>query len=207
MKLRNNSKPPRPPIKTGTYYGVCVHAIDIGEQKDNFKNGDYQAKFLWTFELCRLENFKMVPVMYEEDGISKPYDISITLNNSQHANSNVAKHLKTWFDEENVDEDFLKTFDTNDAVGRTAMLKVKLKDNGYNDIITINPLPEGFPEPVASLPFIRFDMDPWDQDAFDALPQWAQNRIKKSTQYQKAHVPQTDVAVQAQSAASGGAPF
>lgn len=207
MKLKNNSKPPRPPIKTGTYYGVCVHAIDIGEQKDNFKNGNYQDKFLWTFELSRLDNFKMVPVMYEEDGISKPYDISMTLNNTRHINGNVAKHLKTWFDELDIDEAFMESFDTNDVVGKTAMIKVKLKDNGYNDIITINPLPEGFPEPVASLPLIRFDMDPWDQAAFDALPQWAQNRIKKSTQYQKEHVPQTDVTVQPQQAATGGAPF
>jgi len=207
MKLKNNSKPPRPPIKTGTYYGVCVHAIDIGEQKDNFKNGEYQAKFLWTFELSRLDNFKMVPVMYEEDGISKPYDLSMTLNNTRHINGNVAKHLKTWFDELDIDEAFMESFDTNDVVGKTAMIKVKLKDNGYNDIITINPLPEGFPEPVASLPLIRFDMDPWDQAAFDALPQWAQNRIKKSTQYQKEHVPQTDVTVQPQKAATGGAPF
>ena len=207
MKLKDNSKPPRPTIKTGTYYGVCVHAIDIGEQKDSFKNGGYQAKFLWTFELSRLENFKMVPVMYEEDGISKPYDLSTTMNNTRHINGNVAKHLSSWFDELNIDDDFMKSFDTNDVVGKVAMLKVKLKDNGYNEIVKIDPLPEGFPEPVASLPLIRFDMDPWDQAAFDALPHWAQNKIKKSTQYQKEHVPQSDVSVQAQPAATGGAPF
>lgn len=207
MKLKDNSKPPRPTIKTGTYYGVCVHSIDIGEQKDSFKNGGYQAKFLWTFELSRLENFKMVPVMYEEDGISKPYDLSTTMNNTRHINGNVAKHLISWFDELNIDDDFMKSFDTNDVVGKVAMLKVKLKDNGYNEIVKIDPLPEGFPEPVASLPLIRFDMDPWDQAAFDALPQWAQNKIKKSTQYQKEHVPQTDVTVQPQQAATGCAPF
>ena len=43
--------------------------------------------------------------------------------------------------------------------------------------------------------------------AFDKLPQWTQDQIKKSTQYQKEHVPQSDVSVQAQPAATGGAPF
>lgn len=208
MKLKNNSKPPRTPIKGGTYYGVCVHAIDIGEQKDTFKpNGGYAAKFVWTFELCRLENFKMVPVMYEEDGISKPYDISVTLNSSQHLNSNVAKHLQSWLDEETIDEEYMKNFDTNQVVGMTAMLKVKLKDNGYNDITAINPLPEGFPEPVASLPLIRFDMEPWDESAFEGLPSWAQSRIKKSMQYQKLYAPVKDVAINQTQQTKGGAPF
>lgn len=206
MKLKNNSKPQREPVKGGTYYGVCVHAIDIGEQKDAFgKNGDYVSKFLWTFQLFRLENFQMVPVMYEENGISKPYDLSVTMNNTRHMNSNVAKHLKSWLDEENVDEAYMEAFDTNDVVGKTAMLKVKLKENGYNDITLINPMPDGFPAPVASIPLIRFDMDPWDQSAFEALPEWAQNRIKKSTQYQKMYAPVKDVAIKQDS--KGGAPF
>ena len=61
------------------------------------------------------------------------------------------------------------------------------------------------PQPLSKL--IRFDTDDWNQAAFDALPEWAQERIKKSTQYQKEHVPQTDVTVQPQKAATGGAPF
>lgn len=208
MKLKNNSKPPRTPLKSGTYYGICVHAIDIGDQKDSFKtNGDYVRKFLWVFELFRLENFKMVPVTYEEDGITKPFDISVTLKSSQHMNSNVAKHLQSWLDEENIDEEFMKTFDTNEVVGLPAMLKVKLKENGYNDITAINPLPEGFPIPEASLPLIRFDMEPWSLEAFEALPNWAQSRIRKSLQYQKQYAPITDVAVQQPQQQTGVAPF
>lgn len=213
MKLKNNSKPPRTPVKGGTYYGVCVYSIDIGEQRDTFKGkGDYASKFVWTFQLFRMENFSMVPVMYDEDGISKPFDISVTLNSSQHPNSNVAKHLESWLDDETVNEDFLKAFDTNEVVGMAAMLNVKLKENGYNDITQINALPEGFPIPEPSLPLIRFDMDPWDQKAFDSLPNWAQNRIKKSTQYQKEHAPLTDVTMNSDTTAAqqnpaGVAPF
>ena len=208
MKLKNNSKPPREPIKGGTYYGVCVHAIDIGEQKASFKGG-YSAKFLWTFELFRLENFKMVPVMYEEDGVMKPFDLSITMNNSNHMNSNVAKHLSSWLDDETVDEDFMEKFDTNDVVGHCAMLKVVLKENGYNDIKTINALPEGFPVPEHGMELIRFDMDPWDQEAFDELPDWAKRRIQKSVQYQKQHAKVQEVSIEKARTASkeGGAPF
>lgn len=208
MKLKDNSKPPRESIKGGTYYGVCVHAIDIGEQKDGFKDG-YVSKFLWTFELFRLENFQMVPVMYEENGVMKPYDLSITMNSTRDMRSNAAKHLSTWLDEETVDKEFMERFDTNDMVGKCAMLKVVLKENGYNDIKAINALPEGFPVPQHGMELIRFDMDPWDQEAFEALPDWAKRRIQKSAQYQKRHVKVQEVSIDKARTAEkeGRAPF
>ena len=51
-------------------------------------------------------------------------------------------------------------------------------------------------KPVSEL--IRFDMEPWSQEAFDKLPEWAQNRVKDSTQWQKQHAPETVVDVQQQ---------
>lgn len=44
-------------------------------------------------------------------------------------------------------------------------------------------------------------MDNWDDKAFEDLPAWVQEKIKKSSQYQKEHVPQTDVMVQPVTAA------
>jgi hypothetical protein len=63
------------------------------------------------------------------------------------------------------------------------------------------------PAPSSTTAFFTWDMDHWDDAAFEKLPQWTQDQIKKSTQYQKEHVPQSDVSVQAQPAATGGAPF
>ena len=61
-------------------------------------------------------------------------------------------------------------------------------------------LPISVPEPMS--PLIRFNMDPWDQAAFDKLPEWAQEKVKKSTEWQKEHAPVANVAVQAQGAAA-----
>lgn len=196
MKLRNNKKPQRPPIKSGTYYGICVHSIDIGDQKDTFsQNGDYKQQFMWVFEIFRLENFKIVPVTYLDEGIEKPYDLALTMNSSQNLNSNVAKHLKSWMEGVKIDEDFMRTFDTDNVVGFPAELKVVLKDNGYNDISAIYPLPEGFVLPEHKLPLIKFNTEPWIQSAFESLPRQFQARIVKSTQYQKEHAPDTKVEV------------
>ena len=98
--------------------------------------------------------------------------------------------VDAWNGYEMTEEDATK-FDTNDLVGRPALLNVILKENGYNDIQSVTQIPEGLPipTPVPNLPLIRFDLDPFDQAAFDALPEWAQNRIKKSTEWQKEHPP------------------
>ena len=43
-------------------------------------------------------------------------------------------------------------------------------------------------------------MDAWDDAAFEKLPAWTQDQIKKSTQYQKDHAPETVVEVKPEAA-------
>ena len=77
------------------------------------------------------------------------------------------------------------------------MINVLLNETGeYANIDTIMPLFPGLPAPVTSTAMKTWDMDHWDDKAFEELPAWVQEKIKKSSQYQKEHVKQTDVAVQ-----------
>ena len=95
--------------------------------------------------------------------------------------------------------------DTNDYVGRPAFLTVVLNETGeYSNIENIAPLPTGLPITVPDplSPLIRFNMDPWDEKAFEALPEWAQEKVKKSTEWQKEHAPVTNVSVQGQTPAA-----
>ena len=57
------------------------------------------------------------------------------------------------------------------------------------------PIPKGFPTPTTTTEFIRWDMDAWDDATFAKLPEWIQEKIKKSTQYQKEHAPETEIKV------------
>ena len=59
------------------------------------------------------------------------------------------------------------------------------------------PIPNGIPAPTTKTAFFTWDMDHWDDGAFEKLPAWTQEQIKKSTQYQKTHAPVTTVAVTA----------
>ena len=76
------------------------------------------------------------------------------------------------------------------------MLSVVHNDTGeYANISAAMQPFEGDVYPKPNLPLLYFDMDKWDDTVFAKLPEWAQDRIKKSTQYQKNHAPDTSIEV------------
>lgn len=197
MKIRDKVKPSLPPIPGGTYLGICVYSIEVGEQLCEFKDKgkSYNNQVMFGFEICG--------VTIEIDGKQEPRVLGRTFNIAKSKNAGLRKFIGAWEAKELSDDEFLDT-DTNDYVGRPAFLTVVLNETGeYSNIENIAPLPTGLPitvpEPMS--PLIRFNMDPWDQKAFDALPEWAQEKVKKSTEYQKEHAAVTNVAVQGQGAA------
>ena len=76
------------------------------------------------------------------------------------------------------------------------MINVLLNETGeYANIDTIMPLFPGLTPPTTGTPLKVWDMDKWDDKAFAELPAWVQDKIKKSTQYQNDHAPETSVEV------------
>ena len=192
MKIRNNIKPSLPPIPGGTYLAICVYSIGIGEQLCEYegKSKNYYNQVMLGFEICGQT--------IEIDGKQEPRVLGKTFNATKGKKSGLRKFIGAWEAKELSDDEYLDK-DTNDYVGRPALLTVVLNETGeYSNIDSVAPLPAGIPidvpQPLSKL--IRFDTDDWNQAAFDALPEWAQERIKKSTQYQKEHVAVETVAVQ-----------
>lgn len=198
MKIKDRAKPSLPPVPGGTYMAVCVYSIDIGEQLCEFKDKgkSYNNQVMLGFELAG--------VTIEIDGKQEPRTLGRTFNVAKSKNAALRKFVSAWNAKEYSDEEFME-MDTNELVGKPAMLNVVLNESGeYSNIESIMQVPVGFPAPQATLPLIRFDMEPWDQKAFEALPEWAQERIKKSTQYQKEHAPAETVAVKPAAAPQNG---
>ena len=188
MKIKTGVKPSLPPVPGGTYLAVCVYSIAIGEQLCEFKDKgkSYNNQVMLGFELQG--------VTVEIDGKQEPRTLGRTFNIAKSKNAALRKFVGAWEAKEYTDEEFLE-LDTNDLVGKPAMLNVVLNESGeYSNIESIMQIPMGFPVPQPTLPLIRFDMEPWDQAAFDKLPEWAQERIKKSTEWQKEHAPTDTIA-------------
>lgn len=190
-KIKDRTKPSIPPVAPGTYTAICVHAIEIGEQLTTFQGSkSYKNQVLYTFEL--------VGEFVEIDGEKKPRTLSKRFNipkNEKSENSGLRKFIESWRGKKFTNEEWGE-FDTNDPVGEECMLGVVLNDTGeYANIDTVMGLPKGMSAGTPKSELIRFDIEPWVQEAFDKLPEWAQDIIKKSTQYQKEHAPDTVIEV------------
>ena len=192
MKIKDKVKPKQPPISPGMYAGICVGIIDLGEQySEMFKKYDNKVQIVWELQ----------GVTVEVDGKQEPRQLSRTYTLAANKKSNLRKLLTGWNGVQYSDEAF-GALDLFDQLGKPCFLNIVLNDTGeYNNIETVTPIAAGFPVPTTTTPFIKWDMDAWDDAEFEKLPDWAKDKIKKSTQYQKAHPPTTVVDFQANAAA------
>lgn len=180
LKLKRKKVATIPPLDGGTYIAVCVGIVDIGEQyNSNYKN--YANKLMLLFEIPS--------ETVEVDGQQKPRWLSKEYTASLNEKSALFKHLTSWrakqFSEAELSEDG-DGFDVKTMIGQPCMLTVTVKDTDsgkYNRIENISALPKGIPAPETDTEQMVFDIDDRDQKVFDALPEWIQNKIKKSTEY------------------------
>lgn len=180
MKLKRKKRTTVPPLAGGTYLGICIGIIDIGEQyNQNFKN--YADKLMLLFEISG----ETVNV----DGEDKPRWLSREYTASLNEKAALYKHLVAWrsrdFTEGELDTDG-DGFDIESMLGQPCMLTVIVKDgdNGaYNRIENIAALPKGVPAPTTEQELLAYDIDERDEEVFAKLPEWIQDKIKKSTQF------------------------
>lgn len=198
MKIKDRAKPKTPPVEPGVYMAVCVGVVDLGEQySEKFKNYSNKVKFVWALPGETIE----VDGKQEERQLSKEFTISASKKGSLRG------FLQSWNGRSYSDDEF-QELDLFDQLGKACQLQVVLNDTGeYSNVENLMPIPKGMPAPAAKTAVFTWDMDAWDDTAFCALPQWVQEQIKKSTQYQKEHAPVTDVVAPAEDTASGVVPF
>lgn len=186
MKIKDRAKPKAPPVEPGVYMAVCVGVVDLGEQySEKFKSYSNKVKFVWALPSETIE----VDGKPEERQLSKEFTFSVSKKGGLRA------FLESWNSRTYSDDEFAE-LDVFDQLGKPCQLQVVLNDTKeYSNVANLMPLPKGMPAPVSSTAFFTWDMDAWDDTMFEKLPAWTQEQIKKSTQYQKNHAPETSVEV------------
>ena len=148
--------------------------------------------------------------LMEVDGKQEERQLSREFSVASKKGSKLRDFLNGWNGVEFSDEDFLE-LDLFSYVGKPCQLNVVLSENGeYANVKAAIPLPNGMPAIDSNTPYVMWDMDRWDDTVFAALPEWVQEQIKKSTQYQNSHPSTETIAVQPETVAVaqlGGAPF
>ena len=190
MKLGSRAKPAIPPVEPGTYFAVCIGAVDLGEQETTYNNKTRYANQLQII-------FELPSELIEIDGEEQPRQLSRRFSVSLSTKSNLRKFIETWYGKKFTD-DAIREFDTRELLGKPAMLSVVLSEDGnYANIASAAALPKGMEAPKAKSELIDFDVEEWDDEAFRKLPEWLQELIKKSTQYKSNHLPEDEVSVEA----------
>lgn len=193
MKIKDRAKPKAPPVEPGVYMAVCIGFIDLGEQySEMFKSYSNKGMYVW----------ELVGETIEIDGEQKPRQLSKEFTISSSNKSNLRKFIESWNSKSYSDDEFLE-FDLFDQIGKPCQLNVVLNESKeYSNVDNLMPLPKGFPAPTTATEFIKWDMEHWDDELFKKLPEWIQEKIKKSSQYQKQHAPETSIEVKAPAAES-----
>ena len=186
MKIKDRAKPKVPPVEAGVYMAVCIGFIDLGEQySEKFKNYSYKGMYVW----------ELPGETIEIDGEQKPRQLSKEFTISGSNKSNLRKFIESWNGKSYSDEEFME-FDVFEQVGKPCQLNVVLNETKeYANVDNLMPIPKGFPAPTTETKFIEWDMDAWNDEVFAELPEWIQEKIKKSQQYQKEHAPDTEIKV------------
>ena len=188
MKIKDRAKPKAPPVEPGAYPAVCIGIIDLGEQySEKFKSYSNKVQIVWELPTETIE----------VDGKPEPRQLSKEFTISASKKGNLRGFLSSWNSKTYSDEEFME-LDLFDQIGRACQVNVVLNETGeYANVESAIPLMKGYTVPQSSTPPIRWDMDNWNDEVFQNLPEWVQEKIKKSTQYQKEHAPETPVEVKA----------
>lgn len=185
---KKKAKSTVPPLAADTYPAVCVGVVDLGEQhSEKFKN--YQQKVMFLFEI--------IGETVDVDGEAKPRWLSKEFTLSLGEKSNLAKTITAWTGREITDDENENGFDVSTLLGRKALVVVTCKesDNGtFNDITVITSPPKMIQIPDAQSEQLVFEIENWNAEVFEKLPEWIQNKIKKSTEYQTKYAPAEKVA-------------
>ena len=189
MKIKDRAKPKVPPVEPGVYMAVCVGVVDLGEQySEMYKSYSNKVKFVWALPSETIE----IEGKTEERQLSREFPVATKKN------SKLRTFLGGWNSKNYSDEEFME-LDLFDQIGKACQLNVVLNDTGeYANVESIMPIPKGFSTPTSKTEFFTWDMDAWDDATFEKLPAWTQEQIKKSSQYQKDHAPNTTVEVKAE---------
>ena len=186
MKIKDRAKPKVPPVEAGVYMAVCIGFIDLGEQySETFKTYSNKGMYIW----------ELPGETIEIDGEQKPRQLSKEFTISGSKKGNLRGFIESWNSKSYSDDEFME-FDLFEQVGKPCQLNVVLSESKeYSNVDNLMPLPKGFPAPTTDTKLIKWDMDAWNDEVFAELPEWIQEKIKKSSQYQKMHAPDTPIEV------------
>ena len=168
-------------VPAGTHFARCYSMIHIGVVEWEFQGEKkFSNKVRLTWELPY--------EMRDFGGEQKPLVISKEYTLSMHEKSNLRKDLEMWRGKVFTNKE-LGSFDVTDLLGKTCNISVihKVAKNGneFAQVGGVSAIQKGVEVLEQFNPTFIFNYgDHFDLDWLDSQPEWIQEQIKSSEDYQ-----------------------
>lgn len=168
----------------GGAVGVLIEFLDLGTTYTKWDKHTRQVRL--TFEIEELMSSGLPFVL----GIT----VSLTLGTGKKSKARLREALEAIQGRVFTTQELKGDIDFAKFLGRACMLSIIHAENDegrtYAKIASIGAVPKNYnvPEPVNELKFLGLGED-FDQEVFDSLPQWIQDRIKESDEFKAMQKP------------------
>jgi hypothetical protein len=158
-------------LPAGTHLAICNRVVDLGTQETAF-GSKHQIMLSWE-------------TAEEKMSDGRPFAISRRYVLSTDRRSNFRADLEAMLRRSLTSEDFGK-LDLGTLLGLAALLQVKHEVRETRTFVNITGVmapPKGTPARLSANGAICFSFEPFDKHAFEALPTWTQDVIRRSPEY------------------------
>lgn len=175
---------PRELIPAGNYLARCYQMVELGTLTEVIMGTSktlHKVRIGWELP-TELKVFK-------EGEPERPLAISMDFTLSMNPKATLRKMLASWRGKDFTEEE-AKAFDITKLIGAACMLNVIHKpgvadpSKMYEKISSISPLAKGTTCPPAINPPFMLSYDEWDDQKFFSLPDFIQDKIKSSAEFQ-----------------------
>lgn len=156
----------------GTHLARCIGLIGIGTREK-----EYQGKSRMSNELIVIWE---LPNETMKDG--RPFTVSQFYTRSLADKANLRHALRNWRGRDFTLDELVK-FELKNVLDKGCQVVCSQKDNGKVYVTSVAGLPKGVELPARVNDLRYFDVDEWDDDAFDKLSDRMQTMIKESVEY------------------------
>jgi hypothetical protein len=177
-------------VPPGTYTARCYQMIDLGTQRTSGQFGEkLQHKIRISWEIFG-EDDEGKALTVDVQGKQMPMTVDREFTLSMHENSTLRAFLGTWRGKAFTDDEAF-TFDVSRLVGAYAMVSVAHSEskNGktYANVTAAAKLPKALSDakPAGVHQEIVFNLDDPDLQVFENLPQWIQDKIQQSPEWER----------------------
>lgn len=167
-------------VPAGVYLARCYKMIDIGTQQVSSKKfGTKEIRqVILSWELLQDDDGAKVTM---ED--SRPFSISKTYTLSMNSKSNLRKDLDSWRGVPFKDSE-AEGFDITKLLDKFCKLQVVHNVSGDKTYANVGSIMTTKKTVEAVNAVVGFSMSDPDMSAFNSFPEWLQNKIRESNEWQ-----------------------